>query len=82
MLPALRTESMAQFSATGEPPCSLSLDEVSTWKKAPSASAPTASMHTSAPRWSVIFFMCTTMSSYSMKLYVSACANSRAFSRR
>ena len=43
-LPPLRTESMAQLSATGEPPCSFSLAAVTCWKKLPSASAPTASM--------------------------------------
>ena len=55
-LPPLRTESMHQLSATGDPPCSLSLAPVTCWKNAPSASAPTASMHTSAPRNSVVSF--------------------------
>ncbi len=59
---------MAQLSATGEPPCSFSLAEVTWCKRLPSASAPTAPMATSAPRWSVTFFMCTTMSSWSAKL--------------
>ena len=49
-VPALRTESMAQLRATGEPPCSFSLAEVTCCRKLPSASAPTASIATSAPR--------------------------------
>ena len=81
-VPPLRTESMARFRATGEPPCSFSVAEVTCCRKLPSASAPTASMATSAPRWSVIFFMCTTLSSYSAKLWVSAWAKVRAFSSR
>jgi hypothetical protein len=49
-VPPLRTPSMAQLSATGEPPCSFSLAAVTCWTRFPSASAPTASMTTSAPR--------------------------------
>src|SRR3954451_870108 len=71
MVPPLRTESMAQFSAMGEPPCNFNLAVVTCWNRLPSASAPTASMATSAPRKSVAFFISTTMSSYSPKLYVS-----------
>ena len=44
-VPPLRTESIAQFSATGDPPCSFSFAEVTCWSRFPSASAPTASMH-------------------------------------
>ena len=73
---------MAQFSATGEPPCSFSLVPVSTWRKLPSASAPAASMTRSAPSQPVVFFISTTMSSNSAKLRVSAWAKVRAFSSR
>ena len=48
-VPPLRTESIAQFSATGEPPCSFSFAAVTCCMKLPSASAPTASMATSTP---------------------------------
>ena len=40
----------AQFNATGEPPCIFSFAAVTCCRKFPSASAPTASMATSAPR--------------------------------
>jgi hypothetical protein len=82
MVPPLRTESIAQLSAIGEPPCSLSLVEVTCCRKPPSASAPTASMHTSAPRKSVVRFISTAMSFTSVKFSVSACAKVRAFSSR
>jgi hypothetical protein len=60
----------------------LSLAAVTCCRRFPSASAPTASMATSAPRWSVRFFISTTMSPYCVKLSVSAWAKVRAFSSR
>jgi len=53
---------MAQLSATGEPPSSLSFVPSSWWTKPPSASAPAASMATSAPSQPVVRFISTTMS--------------------
>src|SRR5215208_5003892 len=49
-VPPLRTESMAQFSAIGDPPCNFSLAELMCCIRLPSASAPAASMTTSLPR--------------------------------
>ena len=49
-VPPLRTPSIAQLRAIGEPPCSLSLAAVMCWMRFPSASAPTASITRSAPR--------------------------------
>jgi hypothetical protein len=67
-VPPLRTESIAQFSATGEPPWSLSFAALTCCRRLPSASAPTASMATSAPRWPVMRLSSTTTSSCSVKL--------------
>ena len=39
-VPPLRTASMAQLRAIGDPPCNLNLDAVTCWRKLPSASAP------------------------------------------
>ncbi len=64
-VPPLRTPSIAQFSATGDPPCIFSFALETCCRKLPSASAPTASMTLSAPRKSVCFFISSTTSSTS-----------------
>jgi hypothetical protein len=66
-IPPFLTELIDQCSAVADPPCISSFLPRTVCSALPAASAPTASMHTSAPKESVVPLIKTTGSSSDLK---------------